>query len=364
MAMSYRGVRALITGHTGFKGSWLTAWLKQDGAEVFGLSLAPESGRLNLFEAAKIADGIDSTIGDIRDANIVHKLMERVRPQIVFHLAAQPLVRRSYAQPVETFATNVMGTVHVLEAARTCKSVKAVVCITTDKVYDNHEWVWGYREQDGLGGKDPYSASKACAELVAASYMKTMMPLAGDLRLATARGGNVIGGGDWSEDRLVPDVVRAIGKKQNIVLRNPSSIRPWQHVLDLIHAYLILGERLLGSGEGVGAWNFGPERQNEVPVVDLVASLLEAWGDRTVQMDVQPSALVEAHFLRLDIAKAANLLHWTPHLGLKETIAWTANWYRRFQEGQDASALIAEQIGLYREQVKTDLKLSFSSPRN
>lgn len=352
MLMSYRGIRTLVTGHTGFKGSWLTAWLKRDGADVFGLSLAPEQGQPNLFESAHIADGVDSTIGDIRDFSVVDALMKRARPEIVFHLAAQPLVRLSYAEPIATFATNVMGTVHVLEAARQCDSVKAIVCVTTDKVYDNHEWVWGFRENDALGGKDPYSASKACAELVAATYIKTMMPLAGRTRLATARGGNVIGGGDWSRDRIVPDIVRAIENRQSLVLRNPASIRPWQHVLELVRAYLMLGERLLKADDGaVGCWNFGPDRSNEISVGQLVDNFLSAWGDHGINVDIKPSSLIEAHFLRLDIAKAANLLQWVPLLGLNDTLACTANWYRSFQNGEAASALVAEQIQLYRDRM-------------
>jgi CDP-glucose 4,6-dehydratase len=207
---SYAGIRALVTGHTGFKGSWLSTWLKQDGAVVAGLSLAPEAGRPSLFEDAGIADGMESHIGDIRDHELVRQVVDDFRPEIVFHLAAQPLVRRSYRDPIETFGSNVMGTVHVLEAARSCASVRAIVCVTTDKVYENREWGWGYREIDPLGGKDPYSASKACAEIVAASYMQTLLPMAGGIRMATGRGGNVIGGGDWSEDRLVPDIVRSL----------------------------------------------------------------------------------------------------------------------------------------------------------
>lgn len=346
---SYAGIRALVTGHTGFKGSWLSTWLKQDGATVAGLSLAPEAGRPSLFENAGIADGMASHIGDIRDHALVRQVVDDFRPEIVFHLAAQPLVRRSYRDPIETFGSNVMGTVHVLEAARSCASVRAIVCVTTDKVYENREWGWGYREIDPLGGKDPYSASKACAELVAASYMQTLLPMAGGIRMATGRGGNVIGGGDWSEDRLVPDIVRSLEAGTPITLRNPGSIRPWQHVLELVYAYLHLGDRLLaGDGAAAGAWNFGPERGNEVTVERLVAGMLSAWGDDAVPVVVEPSPLKEANFLRLDIAKAIQGLDWAPILDFPETIGLTADWYRRRQKGESAADLVAEQISQYR----------------
>lgn len=346
---SYRGVRAFVTGHTGFKGSWLCAWLKRQGAIVSGLALPPEATP-NLFDSAGIAGGMESTFGDIRDFDTVRKHLEAESPDVVFHLAAQPLVRRSYRAPVETFASNVMGTVHVLEAARLCPSVRAVVCVTTDKVYRNNEWVWGYRETDRLGGKDPYSASKACAEFVAACYTETMLPLAGSIRMATLRGGNVIGGGDWSEDRLVPDIIRAGDAGQPIVLRNPSSIRPWQHVLELVHAYLHIGERLLrGDKSAVGAWNVGPVQGSEVTVETLVRSFLSDVGEPGCSIEVQSSDLQETHFLRLDTSKAQQQLQWAPVLDFPTTVAWTAEWYRRHRAGEDAAILIDEQIARYVE---------------
>ncbi|MFZ1814788.1 MAG: CDP-glucose 4,6-dehydratase [Rhizobiaceae bacterium] len=345
----YEGVRAFITGHTGFKGSWLSAWLKQDGADVAGISFAPEPGRPSLFDEARIAAGMQSHIGDIRDFDLVRKVMNDTRPQIVFHLAAQPLVRQSYRDPIETFGSNVMGTVHVLEAARSCPSVQAVVCVTTDKVYENREWEWGYREIDPLGGKDPYSASKAAAELVAASYRQTLLPMAGDIRMATVRGGNVIGGGDWSEDRLVPDLVRSLESDKPITLRNPGSIRPWQHVLELVDAYLHLGRHLLdGDVAAGGAWNFGPDRGNEVTVERLVSDMLMAWGGEAVPVLVEPSPLREANFLRLDIAKAAQNLAWSPILDFVQTIRLTADWYSRRHRGEAPAALLAEQLAWYR----------------
>jgi CDP-glucose 4,6-dehydratase len=348
---SFSGVRVLVTGHTGFKGSWLCAWLKRDGAQVAGLALAPErNGQPNLFEAADIACGMRSAIGDIRNFDLVRQEVEAFRPEIVFHLAAQPLVRRSYRDPLGTFSTNVMGTAHVLEAARRCKSVRAIVCVTTDKVYDNKEWVWGYRESDPLGGSDPYSASKAAAEIVAGAYRRALLPLDGNrVVLATARGGNVVGGGDWSEDRLVPDIVRFINAGQPIVLRNPGAIRPWQHVLELISGYTTLGRCLLDNATGVSdAWNFGPERDNEVDVERLTRHFAAAYGDESARIEVVPSPLNEANFLRLDITKTMTHLRWRPRLDFARTIAMTAEWYRGFhREGLAAAGLMTQQIEVF-----------------
>lgn len=346
---SYRGVRVLVSGHTGFKGSWLCAWLKAEGAQLAGLALAPEPDRPSLFDEAAIADGMESNIGDIRDLAGVREVFDAFRPEIIFHLAAQPLVRRSYADPVETFGSNVMGTLHVLEAARHCPSVRAIVCVTTDKVYESREWPWGYRETDALGGKDPYSASKACAELVAACYRQTMLPMAGNIRLATARGGNVIGGGDWSEDRLVPDIIRALESRSPVVLRNPGSVRPWQHVLELVHAYLHLGGRLLSADDAAtGSWNFGPEHRNEVTVENLVGSLMATWQADAVPVQIEPSSLVETGYLRLDGSKARQLLGWSPLLDFPQTIRLTGDWYYRRRQGASPADLVDEQIALYR----------------
>ncbi len=348
---SYNGIRALVTGHTGFKGSWLCSWLKREGAVVAGLALAPPDGSPSLFDEANVAEGMDSHIGDIRDFDTVSRVVEAFAPQIIFHLAAQPLVRHSYRAPIETFGSNVMGTLHVLEAARACASVKAIVCVTTDKVYESREWPWGYRETDALGGKDPYSASKACAELVAACYRQTMLPMAGDICLATARGGNVIGGGDWSEDRLIPDIMRALQAREPVILRNPGAVRPWQHVLELVHAYLHLGERLLaGDQQSAGNWNFGPGHENEVTVGELVSAVMDAWQDDAVPVSVEPSSLVETGYLRLDNSKARQQLGWAPVLGFAETIAMTARWYHARELGSPVATLVAEQIEAYRRQ--------------
>ncbi|SFL67692.1 CDP-glucose 4,6-dehydratase [Methylobacterium pseudosasicola] len=314
-----------------------------------GLALSPPDDRPNLFLDLGLAERIQSEFVDIRDAGAVFAAVTAFRPQIVFHLAAQALVRRSYADPLETFAVNVLGTAHVLEAARQTDSVRAVVCVTSDKCYENREWVWGYRENDPLGGKDPYSASKAAAEIVAASYRETLVS-GSRFRLATARGGNVIGGGDWSEDRLVPDLVRAIQANSPLVLRNPKAVRPWQHVLELLHGYLLLGERLLAADDGaIGAWNFGPPRGSEVAVSHLIDQALTVWGGDPISIRVEPSTLREAGILKLDASKAEAELGWRPLLSFADTVRLTMDWYHSYCE-RPASArkLIEAQITDYR----------------
>jgi CDP-glucose 4,6-dehydratase len=347
---AFRGVRVLVTGHTGFKGSWLCSWLQSCGAEISGLALAPESDRPSLFDELQLAQQMRSHIGDIRDLDTVTRCLAAAAPEIIFHLAAQPLVRRSYADPLGTFATNVMGTAHLLEAARHQPSVRAIVCVTTDKCYENRDWVWGYRETDPLGGHDPYSASKAAAEFIADSYRKSFFVDKTSIVLATARGGNVLGGGDWSENRLVPDLARSRLERRPLVLRNPEAVRPWQHVLELVRGYCLLGVRLLrGDQAAAGAWNFGPALGNELTVRELVTRLVKLW-DKAGEFDIQlqPSSLKEAHHLRLDSSKARALLGWEPQLGIDETAALTVDWYRCHADDSKAAArLVRSQLAAY-----------------
>ncbi len=342
-----RGERIFVTGHTGFTGGWLVTWLKQIGCDVAGLALQPETAP-NLFTTARIADGIDSIIGDIRDLATVRAAVERYRPSIIIHLAAQPLVSKSFADPIETFATNALGTAHVLEAARLAPDVKAVVCVTTDKVYRDQDWVRGYRECDPLGGKDPYSASKACAELVAASYRATLAARGNGVLIANARGGNIIGGGDWSADRIVPDFVRAVISQQTLSLRNPGAVRPWQHVMALVHGYLVLAARLLaGDRTTADNWNFGPGDDSARTVRDLVEQLSAAWT--RPEISSAPGSFPETRFLHLDSTKARTILGWMPPLSFADTIELTANWYREFTANPaNAAQITVRQIEGYR----------------
>lgn len=326
---AFSGRKVLLTGHTGFKGSWLALWLQQLGAEVVGLSLATdtEPSHWQLLELS-----LREYLTDIRDFAAVQKIVDQVQPEMVFHLAAQPLVRRSYVDPLTTWSTNVQGTAHVLEACRQVARVKAIVAVTTDKCYENQEWLWGYRENDHLGGHDPYSASKAGAELVAASYRDSYFRKEGAPLLATARAGNVIGGGDWSEDRLIPDLVRASARGESVEIRSPNATRPWQHVLESLSGYLLLGQCLLERQAGFAeAWNFGPDEAGNQTVATVLSKLTQSWdGLRWHHTDVpQPH---EAGLLQLDSTKARTLLHWHPVWGLEEGLRQTANWYRAYQE--------------------------------
>ncbi len=339
----WRGKRVLLTGHTGFKGGWLSLWLQALGAELQGYALAPV-GEHNLFDAARVAEGMGSTIGDVRDLAALRSSLAAFRPQVVIHLAAQPLVRESYADPVGTYATNVMGTVHLLEAVRATPGVRVVVNVTTDKCYENREWPWGYREDEAMGGHDPYSSSKGCAELVSSAYRRSFFRQGGPA-VATARAGNVIGGGDWATDRLVPDVMRAFERGEPVVIRNPQATRPWQHVLDPLAGYLSLAQRLWHDGDAVAeGWNFGPHDEDARPVQWIVEQLAECWGRGTGwQLDggTHPH---EAHFLKLDISKARARLHWGPRWRLAEALRRTVDWHRAWRSGQDARALCLAQI--------------------
>ena len=350
----YRGKRVLLTGHTGFKGGWLSIWLKSLGAEVTGISQLPETTP-NLFDAARVADDMNSVIADIRDRDRLAQIVQAADPEIVFHMAAQPLVRRSYADPIATYETNVIGTANVLDSLRRVAGVRSIVVITTDKCYENREWEWGYREIDPLGGHDPYSASKACAELVAASYRSCFfsgnLPPTG---LATARAGNVIGGGDWSEDRIVPDIVRAISAARPVVLRNPHAYRPWQHVLEPLYGYLLLGMRLWESPERyASAWNFGPTDSSETTTVLTLASLLvRAWGTGEIEVRTPPNAVHEANALRLDCSKAVALLQWKPALNLTQVAEMTVDWYKTvLADPTEAARISTEQINVYSDQL-------------
>ncbi|HQU45755.1 MAG TPA: CDP-glucose 4,6-dehydratase [Pirellulales bacterium] len=374
-----------MTGHTGFKGAWLATWLKTLGANVSGFALAPESGRPCLFEAARVDRDMKSTFGDVRDAPAMAAALAAQQPEIVFHLAAQPVVRRSYASPVETLHVNALGTAHLLEAVRQTPSVRAVVIVTSDKCYENREWPWGYREDEPLGGRDPYSCSKACAELIAAAYRQSYFSAPHAPKLATVRAGNVFGGGDWSEDRLVPDILRAQLDGRQIVLRNPHAVRPWQHVLEPLHGYLLLGERLCVVGEAFcGAWNFGPGDDDMVSVQELTERLVKHWGggheDSLWGGLPRPSASAdgpgrpphgretrpapssetvrcspanaphEAHTLRLDSSKARQRLGWRPLLSLDEGLQWTVAWTRAWAQAADAGeTVLKQQIENYQE---------------
>ena len=353
LVSTWEGRRVFITGHTGFKGGWLSHWLASKGAKIRGYSLDPGTDP-NLFTAASVGSILDDVRGDICDLVRLKKSMSDFAPHIVFHLAAQPLVRRSYADPVGTFATNVMGTANVLEAVRSTPSVRAVVCVTTDKCYENKEWVWPYRETDSLGGHDPYSSSKACAEIVAAAYRNSFFPVdrlnEHHVSLATARAGNVIGGGDWSEDRLIPDLIRGFQAKQAVLIRRPNAIRPWQHVLEPLHGYILLAEKLLaGQGQFATAFNFGPRDEDAWAVERIASYVAEIWGDNACwERDGGPS-VHEANYLRLDASKARAELGWKPCLTIHEGLEWTTSWYRAWVDGLDMRQMTLDQIGAYEE---------------
>jgi CDP-glucose 4,6-dehydratase len=352
LASAFGGKRVLLTGHTGFKGGWLALWLERLGAQVVGIALPPPEGP-SFYAAARVDRAIDSRIADIRDPEALARVARDVDAEILFHLAAQPIVRRSHRAPAETFATNVSGTAHVLDIARAMPSLRAAVIVTSDKCYRNNEWPWPYREGDALGGKDPYSASKACTELVADSYRATYFDHPDAPRIATARAGNVIGGGDWGEDRLVPDIMRAIRDGCDMIIRNPRSVRPWQHVLEPLSGYLLLAARLLDADGRAFAegWNFGPELSQAVDVEALVHALTGRFADRDVQVRVAPDreAGPEAALLRLDSSKAAAKLGWRARLGLAEMMAMTADWYAADLGGAtDMAAFSRAQLDLYR----------------
>jgi CDP-glucose 4,6-dehydratase len=347
----YQGRRVFVTGHTGFKGSWLGLYLAFLGAQVTGFSLAPPT-EPSLFELARLEDLVNSHIADIRDAESLTSVMRDSKPEIVFHLAAQSLVRNSYEHPVDTYATNVMGTVHLFEAVRCCPSVKVVVNITSDKCYENREWIWGYRESDRLGGFDPYSNSKACSELVTAAYRSSYFnPKKYDehgVAVATARAGNVIGGGDWAADRLVPDIIRSILAGNVIRIRNPHAIRPWQHVLEPLAGYLTLTHRLYENGpEYADSWNFGPLDADSKPVEWIVHSICHLWGESAhyeIDAGYHPH---EAHYLKLDCSKSQSILGWKPRWSLERALQSLIEWVTSFRDGEDMQRVCLRQIQSY-----------------
>lgn len=349
----WSGKRVFLTGHTGFKGSWMSLWLQSMGAEVVGYSLAPPSNP-SLFEVAHVAKGMVSLEGDIRDLDLMQAAMVQHRPDLVIHMAAQSLVRYSYEDPIETYSTNIMGTVNVLEAVRQVTSVKAVVVITTDKCYENREWVWGYRENEAMGGYDPYSSSKGCAELVTAAYRQSFFTKteAESVAVASVRAGNVIGGGDWAADRLIPDMVRAVAEGLPVVIRNPHAIRPWQYVLEPLSGYLLLAQRLYEDGVAYAeGWNFGPSEDDAKPVQWIVEQLTGMWGEGaswTLDKTEHPH---EAHYLKLDCSKARMRLGWQPRWTLTRALEDIVSWHKGHQRGDDMHDFSLKQIAEFQAQI-------------
>lgn len=335
----WRGRRVLLTGHTGFKGGWLALWLQRVGAQVVGFSSGVPS-EPSLFQVADIGAGMESVEGDVRDLAAVDRTFEEHRPEIVIHMAAQALVRHSFVSPVETYAINVMGTVHVLDAAHRTDGVRAVVNVTSDKCYENREWVWGYREHEAMGGHDPYSSSKGCAELVTSAYRRSF----GGPAVASARAGNVIGGGDWGHDRLIPDIMRAALAGEEVDIRHPQSIRPWQHVLNPLSGYLLLAQALWDAPEHADGWNFGPADEDARPVSWIADRLAELWPGQ-VRWKVDPGPHPhEAQYLKLDSSKARMRLGWTPRWQLADALAAIVEWYRALAGGVDMRAVTLAQI--------------------
>lgn len=346
----WSGKRVLVTGHTGFKGAWLCIWLRELGAVVSGFSMKPTTSPA-LYDLAKVGETISSHIGDIRSESAIRQAIQSAEPEIVIHMAAQPLVQASYADPVKTYATNVMGTVHVLQAAREVESVKAVINVTSDKCYENREWVWAYRESDAMGGYDPYSSSKGCAELITSAYRRSFFTDTG-IALASARSGNVIGGGDWSAGRIVPDLFRAVETGNPVDIRNPKAIRPWQHVLEPLSGYLILAQKLLEDRSRYAeAWNFGPSEDSAIPVQELARRLLNLLESEAGWRSSSQASPHESQLLRLDISRARHGLGWEPLWSIDDTLEKVAEWHRGWLSNVDIESLCIRQIDAYQNQV-------------
>jgi CDP-glucose 4,6-dehydratase len=343
----YRHKKVLITGHTGFKGTWMAFLLKEMGADVCGFSLAPATTP-NHFDLLDIENDIKHIEGDIRNINDLNKAMQSFQPEFVFHLAAQALVKESYNSPVSTFDTNIMGSVNLLEAVNQCDSVRSLVYITSDKCYENLEWIWGYRENDLLGGRDPYSASKGAAEIVFSAYARSFFSQRDNFGAATTRAGNVIGGGDWAADRIIPDCIRSIQDGVPIKLRNPNATRPWQHVLEPINGYLTLGERLYNNPENFqGSWNFGPSTSQVRTVEDVANSVVKYLGKGSVKVDSKDSGQHEANLLQLNCDKAHQLLDWYPKWNVQKTLDMTVEWYKSFMNGENVKNITRRQLHEY-----------------
>ena len=347
----WKGKRVFITGHTGFKGGWTVLWLQKLGAIVKGYALEPNTS-ISLFEVAGVSDVLESQIGNICDLELLRKSILEFSPEIVFHMAAQPIVRASYIDPVGTYQTNVMGTVNLFEAIRVCESVKAVVNVTTDKCYQNNEWIWGYRENDPMGGYDPYSNSKGCSELVTSAYRQSFFKDESSVSLASARAGNVIGGGDWSDDRLIPDALKAFNSGKPVIIRNPLAIRPWQHVLEPVAGYLELAENLYFSRDGFDQpWNFGPNDDDCKSVGEVMDLLVEMWPSNTsweLDQDAQPH---EAQLLKLDISKAKASLDWRPRWNIENALEKIIDWHHLWLSGGNMKNITLDQINDYEKEL-------------
>jgi CDP-glucose 4,6-dehydratase len=345
--------KVFITGHTGFKGAWLSLWLQSLGAHVSGYALPPKTSP-NLYDLAEVGSGMNSRVGDICDFTSLKMALRQSQPEIIFHMAAQAIVRKSYEDPIQTYQTNIMGTVYLLEAIRECNSAKALVNVTSDKCYENREWLWGYRENEAMGGRDPYSSSKACSELVTSAYRESffsqnMHPQQG-LAIATARAGNVIGGGDWSSDRLVPDLLESFRKRMSAIIRNPMATRPWQHVLEPLRGYLMLAEALFRNGNKFGKpFNFGPENADVKPVSWVANELAGLWGNGAGWIIDEVGHPHEAHFLKLDISRAKSELNWKPLLPLSEGLIQVMSWSKAHEAGENMRAYTLGQIKNYQK---------------